>query len=1134
MQIKRPVQTLAPLVVTLTLLVVSCMKFAQKGSVLTIREDSASAMKNAASIREKTTIKTADGLQVSLWAPDSLAPDPIAVSVDDQGRVYLTRTNRQKNSEFDIRGHRDWMTASISLRTVEERRAFLHSTFAPERSKENEWLKDLNFDGSHDWRDLAIEKEEIWRLEDTNHDGMADVSTRILNDFHDEITDIAGGILVREHDVFLAIAPDLWRIEDTNGDGMLDKKTSISHGYGVHIGFSGHNMSGIVEGPDGRIYWNMGDIGASITTVDGRKFENPNSGFIARCNPDGSDFEIFATGLRNTHEFAFDEYGNLISCDNDGDHPGESERLVHIVEGSDAGWRSNWQYGKYTDPANNGYNVWMDEKLYLPRWNGQAAYIIPPIMNYHNGPTGMVYNPGTALGSAWKNKFFVVEFVGNPARSPIWSFGLKPKGASFELDGEQEVLSGILPTGIQFGPDGALYVADWVNGWNTKDYGRVWKLDVTQKTNDLAVIRQETQRLMQLDYPRLSLELLYALLFNDDLRIRKKAQFELVGRREKGLPWLQKAIAQKDNQLARIHGIWGVGQLTRKDKSLATVLKPLLKDTDPEIIVQTLKVLGDAEIMGISDDLISLLNSPVPRIRFYAAEALGQVAERKAFEPLVRMLEVNNDADVYLRHAAVLALSRIGQAESVAALSNHPSKAVRIAAVLVLRRLENEQIARFLNDPDEYIATEAARGINDDLSIPAALPALADMLKESRPHSEAMLRRAINAALRIGGEKQLDMLLVFSKRKDLTPAIKAEALAALGTWANPSVLDRVDGRFRGAQKRDAEVVRALVRPHIAGFLQEADSETLIAVAGMLTHLKMMDFNEQLAKIYHETTDNKVKMAVLPALDQLKYRNIAAIIKNGMEDTDPDVRTVALGLLNDSNVNQDNIQAIVNTIFSKGSTREQQQLLVVLGKLSPAKTTSILSDLTAKMRDRQLSPDLMLELTEAVEANGLESLKAQLAAIQPDNSMIDTYAEALYGGNIEAGRDIFYYNSTAQCMRCHTIGTDGGTVGPQLAHIGSVLNREQILQALVEPGARLAPGYGSVALTLKDGQQVYGILSQETDESLTITTSDAEPLHIAVARIAKRENLPSSMPPMGETLSKREIRDLVAFLVTLEK
>src|SRR5690606_1011085 len=105
-------------------------------------------------------IELAPGLTIDLWASDSLAPDPVAMSVDNLGRIYLTRTNRQKNSEFDIRGFRHWTTPSIALQSVEDRRAFLRSTFAPEKSKENEWLKDLNGDGSHDWRDLAVRSEE--------------------------------------------------------------------------------------------------------------------------------------------------------------------------------------------------------------------------------------------------------------------------------------------------------------------------------------------------------------------------------------------------------------------------------------------------------------------------------------------------------------------------------------------------------------------------------------------------------------------------------------------------------------------------------------------------------------------------------------------------------------------------------------------------------------------------------------------------------------------------------------------------------------------------------------------------------------------------------------------------------------
>ncbi len=258
---------------SLGILIFSCN---QKSNIpieipITYELDSLSAI----TIAEENTIninpQLADGLKLSLWASDSLAPDPIALDVDDEGNVYLTRTNRQKNSEFDIRGYQDWMIPSISLQTVEDRRAFLKKTFATELSEENEWFPDLNKDSIHDWRDLTVEKDEIWKIEDTDGDGLADISTRILEDFHEEITDVAGALLIREDDIYVGIGPDMWRVEDTNGDGVIDTKTSIAHGFAVHIGFGAHGMSGAIEGPDGKIYWGIGDIGASITTVEGEK-----------------------------------------------------------------------------------------------------------------------------------------------------------------------------------------------------------------------------------------------------------------------------------------------------------------------------------------------------------------------------------------------------------------------------------------------------------------------------------------------------------------------------------------------------------------------------------------------------------------------------------------------------------------------------------------------------------------------------------------------------------------------------------------------------------------------------------------------------------------------------------------------
>ena len=1114
------------------LLLAACKKGAPATvDLLTITQDSASARKMAEEIKSRSALKLAPGLQISVWATDSLAPDPVAMDIDADGNVYLTRTNRQKNSEFDIRGYPQWMTSSIALQTVEDRRKFLHETFAPEKSEENKWLADLNQDSIHDWRDLAVEKEEVWKLEDRDQDGLAEVSTRVINDFNDEVSDILGGILVREKDMFLAIGPDLWRMEDSNGDGIMDKKTSISHGYSVHIGFSGHNMSGVIEGPDGKIYWNIGDIGASITDLQGNKYHHPNEGMILRCNPDGSDFEVYASGLRNTHEFVFDEYGNLISSDNDGDHRGERERLVHIVEGSDAGWRSNWQYGKYTDPKNNGYKVWMDERLSVPRWEGQAAYIIPPIQNFHNGPTGMVYNPGTALGSEWLKKFFLVEFVGNPASSHIWAFSLKPKGASFDLDTDLDMVSGFLPTGIRFGNDGALYAADWVNGWNTKNYGRVWKIDVSEDKNDFKVQRAETQKLIGLKYSTLDEARLETLLKYPDMRVRQKAQFELTRRGKKGYSNLKNAVAQKESQLARVHGIWGIGQLLDKNARYADDLVALLTDGDEEIIAQTLKVLGDRRIATAGESMLPFLNHANPRIRFFAAQSLGRIKYQPAQDALINLLKSNADEDVYLRHAAMLALTRLGNVAQLAALASDTSRAARIGGVLALRRLKSPEIRVYLKDQDEYIATEAARGINDDESIPAALPDLAEMVNQTVFKSEPLLRRAINACLRVGEDKHLDMLIAFAQRSDIPNVLKAEAMSTIGTWANPSVLDRVDGRYRGEIKRDEAMVKEKIMPKLKDFISSSDPDILIATSKLISELKLAEHAIDLETIFTKNDSADVRVAALNALDQLKANQLGQLIPKGMKDKSPKVRAAALGMLDKIELSEADLSRTVNEFLSKGSPREQQRLMGVLGKLPVSKTEIILGKLIDDLKTKRLASNLALELSEAVEQSGSPVLLEKLKAAQSGNDPMAEYAVALEGGNPFAGYRYFNESTTGQCIRCHTVNGAGSNVGPDLSKIGASLTREQILQSMVNPSARLAPGYGVVVLTLKDGTEVYGKLDQESDKELVIITSDAEPLRIATERIQERKNIPSSMPVMADKMTKREMRDVVEFLAS---
>ncbi|WPP50711.1 DUF7133 domain-containing protein [Catalinimonas niigatensis] len=1094
------------------------------------------AAQMAKSVEALITPELSEGLTLKLWAVDSLVADPISIDVDDQGRLFYSRTNRQKDSEFDIRGHQDWEIESISLQTIEEKRDFLHRTLSPENSDKNQWLTDVNGDGSHDWKDMTIQKENIYRLEDKDGDGLADFSQLMVDDFNDEVTDVAGAVMSYEDDLFVGAGPDMWRIKDTNGDGIADEKTSISHGYGIHVGFSGHGMSGLEMGPDGKIYWGIGDIGFNGNTKgqDNKLLKYPNRGVIVRSNPDGSDFEVFAMGVRNTHEFVFDEYGNLISQDNDGDHPGESERLVYIVNGSDTGWRTNWQFGKYRDPENNEYKVWMDEELYKPRFEGQAAYITPTIKNFVNGPTGMLYNPGTALSPKWKNTFFVVEFVGNPARSGIHAFKLKPKGATFELGETEKILGNVLATGIDFGPDGAMYVADWIDGWGTKDNGRVWKLDAPG--GDSWAERQNTAEILPEDFTQYQEDRLSELLKHADLRVRQKAQFELAKRGDDGAAVFEENITQTDNQLARVNSIWGLAQLARQNQQYAQPLIPLLQDSDPEIRAQAAKWLGDVRHQEAAQELLPLLEDDYSRARFFAAEALGRIAYPEAVQPLISLLEANADEDAYIRHAASLALARIGNTEAVVSLSDHPSRAVRMGAVLALRRMEDAGIASFLADKDELIVTEAARAINDDFSIEGALPALGEVLQDERFTNEALIRRAINANLRVGTTEAMQHLIDYAQRTSAPAEMRAEAVAALSTWAKPSVLDRVDGRYRGVIERDPGEVRMKSGEALISLSRSGEVPIRLSAVKAIGKLNIDNGATRLMAVLKNDAAAEVRVEALRALAVMDTEQMDQAIEQALTDQEKSVRIAGLDLMNSMDISDNLKVVLLSEVIDKRTTEEKQAALLTLGSVPLENSQQTFSTLLSNMEEGKLPYEIQLELAEAIDSTHSEELKARYEQIQasmsPDEQLA-SYQAALYGGDPERGQRLIYRHPTAQCMKCHAIDDYGSNVAPRLNGVADRLTREQILESLIDPSARIAPGYGVVTLEMEGGKTISGTFQGETEDQITLKIGNRPDTVLVKDQIVKRNNAASSMPDMRNYLTKKEIRDLVSLLSTLK-
>ena len=171
---------------------------------------------------------------------------------------------------------------------------------------------------------------------------------------------------------------------------QLEQPTSSS-------GFSllGHDLHGMVWGPDGRLYFSMGDRGYSVTTREGVLLEppmGPGRGAVFRVNPDGSGLEVFAHGVRNPQELAFDDHGNLFTGDNNGDG-GDAARVVYVVEGGETGWSMPFQtlVGDYVR------GPWMEERLWELQHEGQPAWVLPPVAYIGNGPAGFTHYPGVGL-----------------------------------------------------------------------------------------------------------------------------------------------------------------------------------------------------------------------------------------------------------------------------------------------------------------------------------------------------------------------------------------------------------------------------------------------------------------------------------------------------------------------------------------------------------------------------------------------------------------------------------------------------------------------------------------------------------------------------------------------------------------
>ncbi|QDU05095.1 Quinoprotein glucose dehydrogenase B precursor [Gimesia chilikensis] len=1041
-----------------------------------------------------------EGMHVSLFAAEPLMANPVAFCIDEQGRFYVAETYRQSKGVEDNRSHMDWLHDDLSAETVADRVAYFKKHL-----KENV-------------KDYTLEHDRIRLVEDRDHDGKADHASVFADGFNNIEDGTGAGVLARGGYVYYTCIPHVWRLKDTAGEGKATLREKMSSGYGVRVAFRGHDLHGLKLGPDGRLYFSIGDRGYNIKTKEGKHLFRPDTGAVFRCNLDGTELEEFAYGLRNPQELAFDDYGNLFTGDNNSDS-GDKARWVYVVEGGDTGWRMYYQYLSDRGPFNR-------EKIWHPAHESQPAYMVPPIVNLSDGPSGLVHYPGVGLSDRYKGHFFLADFRGTPSRSGIRSFAVKPKGASFELTDSHEFIWQILATDVDFGYDGSLYVSDWVNGWNGLGKGRIYQFTDTRHAGEAKELH--SAELMKEGFSERSTEELVGLLAHPDQRIRMEAQFALVNR--SALDSLQKVALNGKDLFARLHAIWGIGQLGRQTSSAVAGIQSLLKDQDSEVRAQTAKVIGEAGFTSATSPLIELLKDSNARVQYFAAIALGHFKSQASVPALFELLKQNNNADPMLRHSAILALSRIGAADQLVAAANNESAAVRLAAVVALRRLQRKEVGLFLQDSDPLVVLEAARAIND-APIPAAVPDLA-AVSLSPDMADPLLRRVMNANFRLGGAENAALVAKIAADKNVPETLRLEAIKELSQWNEPEPLDRVLGRWQPIENRQPVELAEIVSPIVPDLFSSSE-KIKEAGTGLAAKYGIKEAAPMLAKMVEDAKRPiDVRVASLKALDKLGYPGISEIAKTAIRDKHAALRVAGRNVLG-RHEPQAALQPLEQAIES-GQTSEKQGAIETLAEMQIPEATTILTKWMQRLVKQEVPAEIQLDLLKAAalkKSPELDQLRDQFEAQRPEGDALANYLESLSGGNAARGREIFFGRSDTSCRRCHQIRNNGGEVGPDLSGIGRDKDRRYLLEAIVAPNKAIAKGFETAVLALLDGKVVVGIIRNETDDTLEVMDAKGTVIRVPKDEIDERATGKSAMPEeIVKQLSKDDLRDLVEFLI----
>jgi len=1011
---------------------------------------------------ELRNLAVADGFTVDLFAAEPMLFSPSNIAVDAHGRVWVC----------EIVNYRPFRNKDLPLREEGDRILV---------------LEDTDGDGELDKKNVFYQSPEI----DSPH-----------------------GVCVLGETVIVSAGERIVKFTDADGDLQADPGSETTLFVAVGGDQHDHGVHSVTFGPDGKLYFNLGNAVRQLNGPDGEPIVDRSGrevvmnghpyrqGTAFRCDLDGSNVETLGWNFRNNWELAVDSFGRVWQSDND-DDGNRGCRLNLVLPGGNYGYVDEITGARWREER-----VGMSEEVPRRHWHLNDPGVMPNLAQTGAGsPTGIAVYEGDLLPERYRGALLHTDAGPNGLRA----YFLSPDGAGFTAQGEDLLTAGndpwFRPTDVAVAPDGSLIVADWydpgVGGHRMEDVkrGRLFRLRPADSSKRYAAPA------LDLSTPEGAL-----LAFNSP---NVDAQFQgytaLISMGNKGGLTLVEQIRDGTVPAAwRSRALWALASMTE----LRLVVANSLKDPDERVRATGLRIFGQSNFRlstrAASERLSSLaklllrdqLDSPatlreaVLSLRGVPSDAIGsdrtaagvwaELASR--YEPGDRWMLESLGIAARGRWDECLHAYLVGQhgvpGDDATRVVNHRFLVTPQARDIVWRSRATETptlLAELILD-GEHVPTD---------EVPGFLRAF-DFQASSETKRTALRRLALSDDLP-EDRAALVRLETLTRMKDaagddpeVRDAIARVLDAERGTERFVELVRQFD-----AQGRNEELLElARTRP---------DESAGVAAAKLLIDRGAWDALADAAR----SKDREAAEATIAAIGRAGDRRAVTPLIELMDDADLDVA-------------------------------RRKAAVTALGRIKPG--VELLLD---RAEANELPEELSQSAAAALHSSNHSSLKGRIAAAFPPppgrEKPLPSLAE-LTKARGDLGNGKLIYITTGTCSKCHVVNGVGREVGPDLSEIGDKLGRQALFNSILYPSAGVSHNYETHTVLTEDGSVYNGVLVSETDDKLRL--KDQEGIERTFQRSALLDHQVqdvSLMPAdIQRLMTEQELIDLVEFLTTLKK